>query len=128
MGKKMSRVDWKDVLIRSVKTFIQVAIPLILTALTTIDYSGEGDTVKSFLIATCLSAAASGICAVWNGVINPLLSTSKDINSNNTAHDNVEKPEPKKEIPEEEIVLGSAAFDENFINEDPAEEEVDETR
>lgn len=71
------KVNWKDVGIRCLKTFVQAAIPLILTALTGIDYAGDGDTAKSVLIATLLSAAATGICAVWNGVINPLLDEIK---------------------------------------------------
>lgn len=71
------KVNWKDVGIRSLKTFIEAAIPLILTALTGIDYAGDGNTIKSVLIATLLSAAATGICAVWNGVINPLLNGIK---------------------------------------------------
>ena len=88
----MKKVDWKDVLIRCGKTFVQAAIPLIISALTAIDFSGSGDTIKSVLIATLLSACATGICAVWNGVLNPLLAGAKEKAVEVEA---IEEPKPK---------------------------------
>lgn len=92
--QSFKKVDWKDVLIRCAKTFVQAAIPLILASVTAIDFSGDGSTIKSVLVAALLSAIATGICAVWNGVINPLLDGVKTISE--------EKSEAKQEEPKDE--------------------------
>ena len=59
-----SVVDWKDVLIRSVKTFLQAAVTLIGASLADGSIFTAGQ-------AVCLSAIAGGVAAVWNGVLSP---------------------------------------------------------
>jgi len=64
-----SVVDWKDVLIRSIKTFFQAAIALIGASL------ADGSIFQNTGQAVWLSAVAGGIAAVWNGVLSPAFST-----------------------------------------------------
>ena len=67
----MKNVDWKDVLVRSVKTFAETAIALLATELAGMDLFAQDECVW---ISLGLSAGAAGVAAVWNGVIEPLLS------------------------------------------------------
>ena len=60
-------VNWKDVLIRSLKTFVQAALAFASTALST------GNIVHGISQTLVLSALAAGIAAVWNGVLSPAL-------------------------------------------------------
>ena len=60
-------VNWKDVLIRSLKTFVQAALAFASTALST------GNIVHGISQTLVLSARAAGIAAVWNGVRSPAL-------------------------------------------------------
>ena len=62
-----SVVNWKDVLIRSLKTFVQAALAFASTALST------GNIVHGISQTLVLSALAAGIAAVWNGVLSPAL-------------------------------------------------------
>ena len=61
-----SVVDWKDVLLRSVKTFLQAAVTLIGASLADGSIFTAGQ-------AVWLSAIAGGVAAVWNGVLSPAL-------------------------------------------------------
>ena len=60
-------VNWKDVLIRSLKTFVQAALAFASTALST------GNIVHGISQTLVLSALAAGIAAVWNGVLSPAM-------------------------------------------------------
>ena len=60
-------VNWKDVLIRSLKTFVQAALAFASTVLST------GNIVHGISQTLVLSALAAGIAAVWNGVLSPAL-------------------------------------------------------
>jgi len=60
-------VDWKDVLIRSIKTFFQAAIALIGASL------ADCNIFQNTEQAVWLSAIAGGIATVWNGVLSPAL-------------------------------------------------------
>lgn len=60
-------VNWKDVLIRSLKTFVQAALAFASTTLST------GNIVHGISQTLVLSALAAGIAAVWNGVLSPAL-------------------------------------------------------
>jgi len=62
----------KQVLERAIKTFVEAFIPAIVTALAAADYT-DIDTLPRVLIAVLLSAAATGISAVWNGILEPML-------------------------------------------------------
>ena len=58
--------DWKDIGIRSAKTFVQSFGGAVIALL------GSGST-DAFTQAALISALATAICAVWNTVINPAL-------------------------------------------------------
>ena len=59
-------VDWKDVLIRSLKTFAQAALAYVSTILAT------GSVVNGVGKTLWVSAVAAGISAAWNGVLSPV--------------------------------------------------------
>jgi hypothetical protein len=63
-------IDWKDVLIRSIKTFVETAFAFLLAELAGVDVVAAD---KEMWIGIALSAGAAGISAVWNGVIEPAL-------------------------------------------------------
>lgn len=66
----MKNVNWKDVAVRAVKTFAEAFIACVGAELAGMDLFAID---KSVWCAVGLSAAAAGISAVWNGVIEPLL-------------------------------------------------------
>ena len=66
------KTDWKNVCERAVKTFVEAFIPALTAALAGADLT-DMDTLPRVLVALAISAAATGISAVWNGVIEPLL-------------------------------------------------------
>lgn len=59
-------IDWKDVGIRALKTFVQAGCSSMAILLS----SGSEDV---FTGTAMISVLAAGISAVWNGVVNPLL-------------------------------------------------------
>ena len=63
-------IDWKDVLIRSVKTFAETAFTFLVAELAGVELFAAD---KSVWISLALSAGAAGCAAVWNGVIEPVL-------------------------------------------------------
>lgn len=65
------RVDWKDVLIRAVKTFLQTAVSYLIAALGGVDFGSSLG--RTFWIGLGLSAGAAGLSAVWNGVLQPII-------------------------------------------------------
>ena len=71
----MMTIDWKDVGIRALKTFIQAACGSIVTLL-----ANGGDSVVTD--AAVISVVAAGVSAVWNGVVNPLLNSLMKHGSN----------------------------------------------
>lgn len=60
-------IDWKDVGIRALKTFVQAACASTVTLLS----SGAGD--KALTMSAIISVLAAGVSAVWNAVVQPLL-------------------------------------------------------
>lgn len=66
----MMNIDWKDVIIRSAKTFVETAVACLLTSFTEINLF---DTDTGVWIAIGLSAASAGCAAVWNGIIHPIV-------------------------------------------------------
>ena len=66
----MMNVDWKDVAIRSIKTFIETVISFVLAHMGGVEIF---DTDKSMWMSLIISAGAAGIAAVYNGVIRPML-------------------------------------------------------
>ena len=69
----MKKLDWKDIGVRALKTFVQAFIPSIIIAFTTVNWA---EVNKEFWIQLLLGvvapAAAAGISAVWNTVISPI--------------------------------------------------------
>jgi len=63
-------VDWKDVGIRALKTFIQSFVG----ALITLFAAGEP---SAFTQTAIISALAAALSAAWNGVLNPWLDSHK---------------------------------------------------
>ena len=66
----MKNVNWEDVAVRAVKTFVESFLALLGAELTGVDIFAMD---KVTWCAVGISAAAAGITAVWNGVIEPLL-------------------------------------------------------
>jgi hypothetical protein len=63
-------INFKDVLARAAKTFIQASGSLAIAQVSGINL-GDGD-LKNVILNILISAGAAGISAVWNGVILPL--------------------------------------------------------
>ncbi len=70
----MKNINWKDVGIRALKTFIQAFVSIAIAQLGGIDFI-EGENLQNVLIGIAISAGAAGISAVWNAVLNPLFNT-----------------------------------------------------
>ena len=66
----MTNVNWKDVLIRSVKTFVETAVAFLLAELAGAEIFVMD---KGVWLSVGVSAAAAGAAAVWNGVIEPMM-------------------------------------------------------
>ena len=66
----MKNVNWKDVLIRSIKTFVETAFAFLVAELAGVEVFAVE---KGMWISIGLSAGAAGIAAVWNGVVEPVL-------------------------------------------------------
>ena len=67
----MMNIDWKDVGIRSLKTFIEALLTYVTTALGGITY-GDGSTSDTVWIGILFCGLCAGITAVINGVILPI--------------------------------------------------------
>lgn len=65
------KINWKDVLVRAVKTFVQTAGSYAIAALSGVDFF-EGDKGETFWVGVAVSAGAAGISAVWNTVLSPI--------------------------------------------------------
>ena len=68
----MKGIDMKDVMIRSIKTFLEVVLTYVATAMAGVTY-GDGTLSAEITVGALLSAGAAGIAAVLNGVVLPLL-------------------------------------------------------
>jgi hypothetical protein len=66
----MKTIDWKDVTIRAIKTFMEAFFAFAGAELAGMDLFSIG---KDMWCAVGISAAAAGISAVWNGMIEPAL-------------------------------------------------------
>jgi len=68
-------VNWKDVGVRALKTFVQSFVGAIVTLFAAGDVPGSAMTKTAII-----SALAAAISAVWNGVINPALGVGLQVN------------------------------------------------
>lgn len=66
----MMNINWKDVAIRAIKTFVQAFIATAGAELAGVDLFAAD---RSMLCAVAVSAAAAGVSAVWNGMITPVV-------------------------------------------------------
>lgn len=66
----MKNVNWKDVAIRAVKTFVEAAVACVSMELAGMDLFAID---KGMWAAVGVSAVAAGISAVWNGMIEPVV-------------------------------------------------------
>lgn len=66
----MKNINWKDVLIRSLKTFAETAFTFLVAEMAGMELFA---TDMPAWIGLILSAGAAGCAAVWNGVIEPVL-------------------------------------------------------
>ena len=70
----MRNIDWKDVAIRAFKTFAEAFVAFVGAELAGVNvFTVE----KDVWLAVGLSAAAAGVSAVWNGMIEPALKPVK---------------------------------------------------
>lgn len=66
----MKNANWKDVFVRAFKTFVEAFIAFAGAELAGMDLFAID---KDMWCAVGVSAAAAGISAVWNGMIEPAL-------------------------------------------------------
>ena len=66
----MKDINWKDVLIRAIKTFVEAFIACAGAELAGMDLFAID---KGMWCAVILSAGAAGLSAIWNGMIEPVL-------------------------------------------------------
>lgn len=64
-------INWKDVLIRALKTFWQTAFSYIALNLANLNFF-DGTLTKKVLVGFALSALASGWSAAWNAALKPV--------------------------------------------------------
>lgn len=64
------KINWKDVIVRAVKTFAETAVAAFVAGVSGVDIFS---TDEGFWIALALSAGAAGISAVWNGLVEPVI-------------------------------------------------------
>jgi len=66
----MKNINWKDVFVRAIKTFAEAFIACVGAEVAGMDIFAID---KSMWAAVGISAAAAGISAVWNGMIEPVV-------------------------------------------------------
>lgn len=64
----MKNVNWKDVAVRALKTFAEAFIAFLMAEVSGAELFAMD---KGMWCAVVISAAAAGISAVWNGMIEP---------------------------------------------------------
>ncbi|MBO5502641.1 MAG: hypothetical protein J6A48_11535 [Clostridia bacterium] len=69
-------VDWKDVGIRSLKTFCEIFVTVFMQELAGINLF-DGSMTEVAWVGLILSSMAAAVTAVWNGVLEPLFKKTK---------------------------------------------------
>ena len=67
-------INWKDVAVRSIKTFVQTFVSVLGSELVGMNLF-DGTMTETVWIGIGLSAGAAACSAVWNGVLEPLFKT-----------------------------------------------------
>ena len=75
----MALVNWKDVWVRSLKTFAQAAFSCLIASLSGVNFTA-GTKNETFWVGLGLAACAAGLSAVWNGILQPIFVTTTEIN------------------------------------------------
>ena len=75
----MQQVDWKDVAVRALKTFLQAAAAFLTAEISGVELF---DLDGKMWGAIGISAVAAGLSAVWNGVIGPMLAPALEEKGN----------------------------------------------
>ena len=61
-------MNYKDIAIRALKTFLQAFIPVMIAAFQVADLT-DWDNLKTIAYSALISAVAAGLSAVWNFVL-----------------------------------------------------------
>lgn len=71
----MKKTNWKDVLVRAGKTFVEGFIGSLAVNLIVLQeaIAGEGN-IETVVVSLAIGAIAAGVSAAWNGVLEPLFS------------------------------------------------------
>ena len=69
----MTKAAWKDVLIRSAKTFVETLIPTLIAALSGVDFTVAH--VKGFWIALLIPVLSTALTAAWNIILSAMKTT-----------------------------------------------------
>jgi len=76
---KEKRIDWKDVGVRAVKTFLEAAAAFVMAEISGAELFAIDGQMWG---AIGISALAAGLSAVWNGVIEPMIASTPEENGN----------------------------------------------
>lgn len=67
----------KNVIERSVKTFIEVGVTTLIAGLSGVDITVQGKN-RTFWVGLGVSAASAALSAAWNGIIQPWLKETSE--------------------------------------------------
>ena len=73
VGKEEKKINWRDVLVRTVKTFIQSFVSYLIMSINGLNFFGDTTMSQRIVKGFILGAVTAGLCAVWNSVLSPLL-------------------------------------------------------
>ena len=79
--------DWKNILERCLKTFIEVFLMTAFVALKNVDFSNiDKEAIKDIAVAVIIPAGSTAISAVWN-TVQTLIKKSENTNDTNVEVD-----------------------------------------
>ena len=70
----MAMIDWKDIGIRAVKTFVQTFVSVFGADLLNVNLF-DGTMTDVMWVGMFLGAGAAAVSAVWNAVLSPIFKT-----------------------------------------------------
>lgn len=90
-------MNYKDILIRALKTFVQAFIPVVAAAFAAADLT-ELSNLKTVAYSALISGAAAGISAVWNIILGIIPEKAEQPKAEQPAEETTEE----KIIPDDE--------------------------